>query len=168
MLSFFSHVSFSLYLFHVLSRLHHIWSAYFLCPPSSPWATSMAITGIGSGLWCSPDHSLRASTAGPMWRRRAYKLYPPGERSLGTMLLFTEFLQRRRTNPPRDRARGLRARTHTDTRMHTQDLTHIYLPVSLTLTVKRDECNASLMAKKQHPEPKTSRYAHALLPTSSH
>lgn len=125
-------------LFLSLSLSHHIWSAYFLCPPSSPWATSVAITGIGSGLWCSPHHSLRASTAGPMWRRRAYKLYPPGEHSLSTMLLFTEFLQRRRTNPLRERARGLRARTHTDTCVHTQDLTHTQICLLVSLTVKRD------------------------------
>lgn len=42
---------------------------------------------------------LGASTAGPMWRRVAYKLYPPEEHSLSTMLLFTEFLHGRQINP---------------------------------------------------------------------
>ncbi|KAK5915216.1 hypothetical protein CesoFtcFv8_000827 [Champsocephalus esox] len=43
---------------------------------------------------------LRASAARPMWSRGAYKLYPPGEHSHSTMLLFTKFLQRPHTNPP--------------------------------------------------------------------
>lgn len=60
---------------------------------------------------------LGASTAGPVWRRAAYKLYPPGEHSLSTMPFFTECLHRRHTNPPWEWARG--SREHT-LKAHTQ------------------------------------------------
>ncbi len=146
---FFLHVLFhlSVSLFSCLSWLHHICTTYFPCPLSSPWATSLAITGVVSeGAALMPSRpQLRASAAGPMWRRGAYKLYPPGEHSLCTMLLFTEFLQRRHTDPPWEWAWGLRANTHTHTHTHTHTTlkithTHICLPISLTLTAK--EINA--------------------------
>lgn len=56
--------------------------------------------GSGGGSLVPSRPQLRFSTAGLMRRRGLYKLYPPGEHSLSTMPLFTEFLPRRRTNPP--------------------------------------------------------------------
>lgn len=41
-----------------------------------------------------------ASSAGPVWRRVAYKLYPPGDQSLSTMLLFTGLRSLRHSHKP--------------------------------------------------------------------
>jgi len=113
---------------------------------------------------------LRASTAGPMWRRAAYKLYPPGEHSLSTMLLFTEFLERPHTNPPQDWLkkkfkRDALTHTHTHTVTCMFKIIHSF-PYFVNFDSKRDEYGASVIAKAAS-RPKTSRYADALLSTSS-
>lgn len=128
---FISIVALALFIFlFLIIFVSHIFYIGHLLPGQQAW---LLLVSSGEQSLVPSRPQLRSSTAGPMWRRGVYKLYPPGEHSLSTMLLFTEFLQRRHTNPPWGWAKAC---THMPTPTHK----HTHPQISLTLTAK--EINA--------------------------